>query len=144
MIPVQHADPTDASTGDLLMGAARSLRRRYAAALEPWQITPGQARALGAICAHGPLRLSTLADHLAIVPRSATQVVDGLEEHGLIRRAPDPTDRRATTVEATEAGVRLHEHLHRARNTAAEALFAALSTRDRAELERILRHLLDQ
>lgn len=139
---MRRPDLSDASTGDLLMGVARNLRRSYAEALAPWEVTPGQARALGIICGHGPLRLSALADLLVIVPRSGTQVVDALEEHGLVERRPDPSDRRATTVVATAEGVRLHEELHRARDAASEELFAALSAEDRAELERILRLLL--
>jgi len=142
MIPVRRADLTEASTGELLMGVARDLRRAYAAALAPWDVTPAQTRALGMICHHGPIRLSVLAEHLVIVPRSTTQVVDALEERGLIERQPDPTDRRAITVAATPEGVRLHEQLHRVRDEASEARFAALSDADRAELERILRQLL--
>jgi DNA-binding MarR family transcriptional regulator len=136
-------DPTDASTGDLLMQAARGLRRAYLEALAPWDVTPGQARALGIICAHAPVRLSALADLLYIVPRSATQVVDALEAHGLVARQPDPVDRRATCVVATAEGERLHEEFHRARAAESERYFAVLSERDRAELERILRLLVE-
>ncbi|MGZ6674529.1 MAG: MarR family winged helix-turn-helix transcriptional regulator [Solirubrobacteraceae bacterium] len=142
MIPVRRPDLTDASTGDLVMGVARDLRRTYAQALAPWDVTPGQTRALGTICHHGPIRLSALAEHLVIVPRSATQVVDALEERGLIERQPDPTDRRATTVVATVEGRRLHEQLHRARDEASRTHFASLSDEDRGKLERILRQLL--
>ena len=139
---MRRPDLSDASTGDLVMGVARSLRRSYAEALAPWEITPGQARALGTICSYGPLRLSALADLLVIVPRSGTQVVDALEERGLVERRPDPSDRRATSVLATAEGVRLHEEMHRAREQASEEHFASLAPRDRAELERILRLLL--
>ena len=135
--------PTDASTGDLLMQVGRGLRRAYLDALAPWQVTPGQARALGTICAHAPVRLSALADLLTIVPRSATQVVDALEAQGLVARQPDPDDRRATCVVATPEGERLHEEFHRARSRESERYFAVLSERDRAELERILRLLVD-
>lgn len=144
MIPVRRPDLTDASTGDLVMGVARDLRRTYAVALAPWDVTPGQTRALGTICHHGPIRLSALAEHLVIVPRSATQVVDALEGRGLVERRADATDRRATEVVATAEGVRLHEQLHRARDEASRAHFGSLSAADRAELERILRQLLSQ
>jgi DNA-binding MarR family transcriptional regulator len=42
------------------------------------------------------MRLSELSEHLHIAPRSATEVVDALESRGLVRRRPDPDDRRAT------------------------------------------------
>lgn len=135
-----HVD-REPSTGDLLMQAARGLRRGFAEALAPWDITPGQARALGVICRHAPVRLSALADHLMIVPRSATQVVDALEDRELVARQPDPADRRATCVVPTAEGERLHEEFHRARAERSERYFAALGEEDRAELERILRLL---
>ena len=134
----------DASAGELLMQAARGLRRRYAEALAPWEVTPGQARALGVVCAHAPVRLSALADLLVIVPRSATQVVDALETRGLVARQQDPADRRATCVVPTAEGGRLHEEFHRARAAESERYFAGLPAADRAELDRILRLLLEQ
>ena len=50
------------------------------------------------------MRPGALAEHLRIAPRSATEVVDDLQERGLVERAPDPADRRATLVRLTEAG----------------------------------------
>lgn len=138
-----HRDLSDASTGDLLMQVSRGLRRAFMDALAPWDITPGQARALGTICAHAPVRLSALADFLVIVPRSATQVVDALESRGLVTREPDPVDRRATCVLPTAEGERLHEEFHRARAAESERYFSALDAADRAELERILRLLAE-
>ena len=53
---------------------------------------------------HGPMRLSGLSEHLHIAARSTTEVVDGLESRGFATRRPDPDDRRATLVEATDTG----------------------------------------
>lgn len=139
-----HHDLGDASTGELLMHAARGLRKEYAEALLPWDVTPGQARALGAICVHAPIRLSALADLMFIVPRSVTQVVDALEERGLVRREADPVDRRATCVVPTPEGRRLQAEFHDARAVRWERYFAVLEAADRAELERILRLLVEQ
>ena len=139
--------PDDDSTGDLLMGVARSMRRAFGAALEEYDVTPSQARALriAADVASGeaPPRLSVLADRLRIAPRSVTEVVDALEERGLVERRPDPADRRAALVAATAEGLRLHAVLAKARRQASEDYLAALAPRDRAELRRILRLLLD-
>ncbi len=133
----------DDSTGDLLMAAARGLRRRYLDAMAPWEVTPGQARALRAICeAEEPLRLSALAEALSIVPRSATEVVDTLEAHGLVAREADPADRRATCVAPTAEGRRVQERIAAARADESEAYLSRLSASDRAELDRLLRLLL--
>ena len=134
------------STADLLMGVARSMRRAFGAALEEYDVTPSQARALKIVAdlaaGDDPPRLSVLAERLRIAPRSATEVVDALEVRGLVERQPDPVDRRAALVRATDEGRRLHTLLSEARRVATEDYLAAVSTHDRAELDRILRLLV--
>jgi DNA-binding MarR family transcriptional regulator len=78
---------------------------------------------------------------LHIAPRSATEVVDALEAKGLVQRAPDSTDRRATLVSLTPRGNGLIDEVRRARGLESEKLFAQLSKTDRAHLARILRLL---
>ena len=91
------------STGDLLFGTARRLRREFGAALLEADVTPSQARALRHVMESGSMRPSVLAERLHIAARSATEVVDALEARGLVERGPDPDDRRATLVRPTEA-----------------------------------------
>lgn len=138
--PTQPTEPTE-STGELLMAAARSMRRALGTALAAYDVTPGQARALRIATALDAPRLSELAEHLHIAPRSATEVVDALESRGLVERRPDRADRRATCVVATEEGLRLQELLGAARRRASEQHLATLAADDRAELDRILRLL---
>jgi DNA-binding MarR family transcriptional regulator len=111
--------------------------------LAPWDITPSQLRALRVLTRHGVMRLSELSDHLHIAPRSTTEVVDALESRGLVRRQPDPADRRATLVELTEHGASVLDAISAARGTEAERVFGRLSQADRAHLARILRKLRD-
>jgi DNA-binding MarR family transcriptional regulator len=132
------------STSDLLMTAARSMRRSFGEAMGAWDITPSQARALRIVGELGSVRLSVLAERLRIAPRSATEVVDALEVRSLVAREPDPADRRATSVVPTAEGARLRDALEEARRTATEQRLAVLGDADRAELDRILRLLVDQ
>ena len=53
---------------------------------------------------NGSLPLSRIGDRLQVHPASVTNVVDRLEQQGLVRRAPHPSDRRATLAELTAAG----------------------------------------
>jgi DNA-binding MarR family transcriptional regulator len=122
---------------------ARRLRLRTRAALEPWDVSPSLGRALSALSRHGDLRLSALAEHLRIVPRSATEVVDDLERFGLAERRPDPADRRATLVALTPEGAKTSRDIQRARQAEGERFFAALDSTDREDLARILRKLRD-
>ena len=126
---------------DLFWSVARRLRGASRDALAPWDITPGTQRALRVLSHHGSMRLSELSDHLQIAPRSTTEVVDALESRGLVRRRPDPGDRRATLVELTEQGVSVFDAIRAARGSEAERVFGRLTDADRADLARILAKL---
>jgi DNA-binding MarR family transcriptional regulator len=131
------------SLGDAFWAVTRRLRERNKAALAPWDVTPSQFRALATLARHGELRLSALAEHLRIAPRSATEVVDDLEARGLAARTPDPADRRATLVGLTAKGTSLVGEVQAARRAESESLFAALDGHDRDELRRLLATLRD-
>ncbi|RLL65953.1 MarR family transcriptional regulator [Streptomyces sp. Z26] len=51
-----------------------------------------------------PLRIGEIADHMQVVGPHATRQVQALEKRGLVRRVADPHDRRASLIEATDAG----------------------------------------
>lgn len=122
-------------------GVARQLRHLSRETLAPWDISPSQSRSLGVLTSHGVMRLSELSEHLHIAPRSATEVVDSLEQRGLVERRPDPNDRRATLVALTDQGKRVSQATRSARNAEAERFFGGLSATDRTHLARILRKL---
>ena len=130
------------SVGDLFWAVARQLRHTSRETLAPWDVTPSQLRALGTLMRHGAARPGALAKHLGIAPRSATEVVDALEQRGLVRRETDPDDRRATLVVVTDAGRELAAAVRKARAAETDRAFAGLPDADRAELERLLRQLL--
>jgi DNA-binding MarR family transcriptional regulator len=136
-------DDGTAALGDLLMRAARTLRRRFGAVLAPWDLSPHQARALRVVGSGDGVRLSELAEALRIAPRSATEVADGLQERGLVERTPDPGDRRVVILRPTDEGRRIRAELDAARSADAAELFARLPAADRAELGRLLRELAD-
>lgn len=131
----------DEGLGELFWAVARRLRHGTRDALAPWEVTPSQARALSVLTRHGPQRLTTLAEHLRIAARSATEVVDHLQDRGLVERRPDPADRRATIVTLTGEGTAAADGIRAAREAAAERMFAGLTPADRADLARILRRL---
>jgi len=133
----------DTDLSEALMHASRSLRRRWWHALEDWELSPHQARALRTVCAQEGARLSELAARLRIAPRSATEVVDSLEARGWVVRQPDPADRRAVFVVATEEGHRVHAAADRVRDGAAAEFFGRLDPAEREELGRLLRRLVD-
>ncbi|EWT02369.1 MarR family transcriptional regulator [Intrasporangium oryzae NRRL B-24470] len=143
MPPTDEPAPDDAGAplDELLLGAARALRRRWSTGLDPLDLSPHDARALRVIGHHGPTRLGVVAEHLRIAPRSATDVVDRLERRGLVERAPDPGDRRATTVRLTSAGETVLGEVDAARRVGAEEFFGRLSDRERRTLATVLARL---
>lgn len=93
----------------LLLDISRMIRaefeRRVAAA--ELGITPGEARTLATVARSGPIRQNCLADVSAQSRMSVTVYLDRLEATGVIRRSPDPDDRRAKVAEVTEAAAPL-------------------------------------
>ncbi len=132
-----QAGDDEPALDELLLGAARALRRRWARGLGH-DLAPHDARALRVIGHGGPTRLGVVAEHLRIAPRSATDVVDRLEDRGLVRRAADPSDRRATIVELTTEGEAVLADVDAERRDDAAAFFGTLSDRERDSLAAIL------
>jgi len=102
-------------------------------------------RVLGRLRYQGPpYRLSAgqLAEGMGLSSGAMTNRLDRLEAAGLVRRLPDPDDRRGVLVEPTEAG---HAAWDRATDTQAgrEALIASALTEDEKEqLHALLRRLM--
>ena len=135
----------EAGLSELVLRTARVLRRAHREALEPYGLSPHQSRAMGVIVRSGPdgLRLTDLAAQLGIAPRSATDVADALEEHGLVERRPSEHDRRAVDIRLTPAGTALRRTLERARTTVSDQHFASLTASERTTLARLLRAALE-
>ena len=109
-------------------------RRRDVA--EAAGISFGRVRAVRRL-ARQPMSMRELADALGIDPPNATAVVDDLEERGLARRRPHPTDRRAKLVEATRKG----KAMARRADEILGSPPPALSALDDAELDELRRLL---
>ncbi len=78
-------------------------------------LTPRQHQALLAIRA-GPdasLRIGDVAERLFLRPHSASELIDRMEQQGLVRREADAADRRQVTLRLTERSETLLEQLSR-------------------------------
>jgi DNA-binding MarR family transcriptional regulator len=51
-----------------------------------------------------PLSMTEIGQYVLRSPSNLTQLVDQLEQRGLVRRLPSPSDRRVNLLEITEAG----------------------------------------
>ena len=126
---------------ELLTRASWRLRRNERRELAPFGLTFAQARVLRMLVAADPMRIGDLANLLEIVPRSATTMVDGLENAGFVTRRMDPRDRRSILLAPTAKGQELMARLAEQRRASAEVLFAPLSVAEKSELLRLLSSL---
>ena len=109
----------EAELADLVLRAARRLRRATADELEGLPVDPHQARALRTIARLEPVRPSVVAERLHVAARSATDVVEFLVAGGWVTRSPDPADRRATLLTLSTTGRALPAAVEDARTRAA-------------------------
>jgi DNA-binding MarR family transcriptional regulator len=84
--------------------AAKRLRLEFANRAAGYGLTPSKARALAFLARRPGANLTALAEALEVQPMSVLRVVDDLEAQGMLRRDPDPKDRRALRLSLTTAG----------------------------------------
>jgi DNA-binding MarR family transcriptional regulator len=122
--------------------AAGVIQDRLEAALEPTGLSVAKLGALRHLAeANEPLPLGQLAERIACVKSNVTQLVDRLEADKLVRRVPDPSDRRSIRAEITEEGRIRYEAGMTAFNSAEDELVSELALGDREQLQLLLGRL---
>src|SRR5581483_10162527 len=90
---------------DRIGGIARRLNRTMDETLAEFGLDTAEHKALSVLAQSGEPFRSTpgrLAKRIKLSSGAITNRLDGLEAAGLIRRLPDPSDRRGVVVELTE------------------------------------------
>ena len=109
-------------------------------------LKPGWLDVLGALRRAGyPYRLTPtkLAEEALISTAGMTNRLDRLEQADLIRRLPDPDDRRGVLVELTNDGLELVDSAVDAHRGLSRRLLAGLDSGEREELDGLLKKLLE-
>ena len=94
-----------------LRGVIPRLARQFNETSTGADLTPTQYSVLALVRVRGPLGLAELTELEGLNPTMLSRIVKVLDERGLIRRLPDPSDMRAARVEVTPEGARLHEQV---------------------------------
>jgi DNA-binding MarR family transcriptional regulator len=119
----------DALADDLGWGLGTVFRAYVKAAHEAVADLPGGPRGYQVLSAAAQGNVGSqlaLAQHLGVDRTVMTYLLDDLEAAGLIERRPDPADRRARQVVATEGGKKLLTELDGRLRTAEAYLLAPL------------------
>jgi DNA-binding MarR family transcriptional regulator len=122
-------DDIDAVT-DAVLTASRLLvavSARSIASVDE-QITVPQFRLLVVLDSNGPLKLTDLAEQLAVNPSTATRMVERLLTTGLISRRTNPESRRELVVALTETGAGVVGKVTRRRRAEISHIIAQMPT----------------
>ncbi|KNB49669.1 MarR family winged helix-turn-helix transcriptional regulator [Streptomyces caatingaensis] len=130
--------PTKERLLELVAALGTAQWQDFSASAARHGLTGVQAKLLAHL--KGPVPMRGLATLLVCDASNVTGIVDRLEARGLVRREPDPSDRRVKNVVATDEGRetirRVRAGMH-ATHTALDALDAEQRTALYALLERL-------
>lgn len=121
---------------DRLHSAALHLVRTVKAVDTKMGLSPARASVLSVLVFGGPRTIGGLARAEGVRSPTISLLVNGLEEDGLARRAPNREDARRVMVEATPRGRRLLNEGRKRRVQVLEILLADLEDRDIEVLSR--------
>jgi DNA-binding MarR family transcriptional regulator len=127
---------------DRINGLTKRFHRQLDDTLAEFGLTAGEWQVLGALHRGGSRSPGRLAELFELSSGAMTNRLDRLEEQKLIKRSPDPDDRRGVKIELTAAGRKRYKQTV---NTQAgkEALVArALTAREQQQLNGLLRKLM--
>ncbi|GAA2103275.1 MarR family transcriptional regulator [Microlunatus panaciterrae] len=101
-------------------------------------ITIAQFRLLVVLQMHGPLKSSTLADHLDVNPSTATRMLDRLVSADLVDRRANPDSRRELLISLTTKGERVVAQVTDKRRSEISNIVRRMPAETRTELVRAL------
>jgi DNA-binding MarR family transcriptional regulator len=143
--PIEGLDLEVEGIVDRIYGIQRRFHRslehvlaEHGLTVQEWQVL-SKLRNKGTPCASSP---GELADQLDLSSGAMTNRLDRMERTGLIRRTPDPDDRRGVVVELTDEGRQAYESAT-GMQARREAFFASALTRaEQRQLNGLLRKLM--
>jgi DNA-binding MarR family transcriptional regulator len=111
--------------------------------LAKFDVTAAQVIVLACVAnkeADSPARL---CKNISYDPGAMTRMIDRLEQKGLVRRNPNPDDRRATNLEITTAGRALYPQLLAAKELVQSQFLRGFSEQEVRVLEQLLNRMLE-
>lgn len=105
-------------------------------------IPRGQATVLCVVAKQDGLTQSEIAERLAVQGATVTNMLQHLEEAGLVIRRRDPEDNRLVRVYLTEAGLQKELSINEQFGSMQELIFKGISEEERVLLRRWLQQII--
>ena len=128
----------------LLADVARLYRRRFDIKSRGLGITRPQWQVLAVLTRYEGANQAFLADYLEVEPITLSRMIDRMADAGLIERRPDPSDRRAWRLFATQAGWDLRARMVAVATEIEDEAFDGVAPEAKALLTDILGQVRDK
>jgi DNA-binding MarR family transcriptional regulator len=121
-----------------LVRTFRLVNRAHNRAFKDLGISAEQAHVLSCLWLEGPMTIGQLQRMLALSSPTLTGAIDRMEAQNLLRRVPDPKDRRSWVLEPDPSVNRKRKKIEETIFDVEDRCFAALTVAERRELLRLL------
>ncbi|MBO0714755.1 MAG: winged helix-turn-helix transcriptional regulator [Acidimicrobiales bacterium] len=135
--------PFGQAVGFLISQLGFEVTRRFALIMNDVDLEPRQWTLLRAVADAEGQSQNALGDALSIPPSSMVALVDHLEDRGLLKRRPDPADRRSRKLYITPKGTRAIENAWELAAGFERTLCAGFTTNQRQQLIELLSRVVD-
>ena len=144
-VPIDYKGGSSMSNDELIrrMHRVLALYRRSNTFAEDSGCHHGTGRILSKLVYQGDgISQAALAEKMNIRPQSLSEALAKLEERGLIRRSPNPQDKRGTLVYLTEEGREQEAELAERRRQTADSLLGSLTESEKETLALLIDKIL--
>lgn len=132
--------------GSALKRISLEFMRQANRTFEQQGLTASQAEALFFLmrreCRGKPAIQRDIEEALKLSNPTVSGTLDRLERKGLVKRLPDPENRRVNQIALTEKALALHEEMRRSRDALERQLLSCLTGEERETLNKLLKKIL--
>lgn len=141
-LPPSTPEPLRESIAFLVTRVHLRMHREFAVALRPFGLMPAHLGVLFGLVEMGPVTQSEATRALGVSAPSMVQVVDELEQAGVVERRRDATDRRVQVLHLHEGTAALAQQAQSRAEEVADAVLAPLTPARRRRLITLMRRLI--
>jgi len=121
-----------------MIDTSRGVRQAYDRRFSSLGLNLSQALLVSLVVDFGPHTQTQIADVLSLGRAATGSCVDQLEERNLVKRAPDPEDRRVWVVTATSDGQKMAEEIRIIDQVLQAELRTGITRAERQQLANLL------